>query len=112
MMTATPGRCVLGNRKNSRCVTDVSHCKTSKLKLDDNSSSPIITIQLDQESSGHQYEQSLYSPLLKSKGVIAVTAMMETVAGGDSPSRPNKASTYKSKYMKSKLVAKRSINRN
>ena len=32
-----------------------------------------LSIQLDQESSGHQYEQSLNSPLLKSKGVIAVT---------------------------------------
>ena len=55
------------------------------LKLNDNSSNPIITIQLDQESSGHQYEQTLNSPLLKSKGVIAVTAMMETLTGGDSP---------------------------
>ena len=84
MTTATPGRCASGNRRNSRCVTDVSHCKTSKLKLDDNSSSPIRTIQLDQESSGHQYEQSLNSPLLKSKGVIAVTAIMETLTGGKS----------------------------
>ena len=66
MTTATPGRCASGNRRNSRCVTDVSHCKTSKLKLDDNTSSPIKTIQLDQESSDHQYEQSLNSPLLKS----------------------------------------------
>ena len=53
------------------------------LKLNDNSSNPIITIQLDQESSGHQYEQSLNSPLLKSKGVIAVTATMETLTGGE-----------------------------
>ena len=45
-------------------------------------------IQLDQESSGHQYEQSLNSPLLKSKGVIAITAMMETLTGGDLPGRP------------------------
>ena len=106
MTTATPGRCASGNRRNSRCVTDVSHCKTSKLKLDDNSSSPIRTIQLDQESSGHQYEQSLNSPLLKSKGVIAVTAIMETLTGRDLPGRPNKASTYKSKYKKSKTSSK------
>ena len=44
----------------------------------------------------------LKSPLLKSKGVIAVTAIMETLTGGDSPGRPNKASKYKSKYKKSK----------
>ncbi len=70
-------------------------CHIVKLntKINDNSSSPIITIQLDQESSGHQYEQSLNSPLLKSKGVIAVTAIMETLTGGDLPGRPNKASS-------------------
>ena len=39
--------------------------------LNNYSSSFIKTIQLDQESSGHQYEQSLNSPLLKSKGVTA-----------------------------------------
>ena len=66
-----------------------------------------LTIQLDQESSGHQYEQSLNSPLLKSKGVIAVTAMMETLTGRDSPGRPNKASKYKSKYKKSKTSSKK-----
>ena len=41
-------------------------------KILNNSSSNLIKtkiIQLDQESSGHQYEQSLNSPLLKSKGV-------------------------------------------
>ena len=44
-------------------------------KILNNSSSNLIKtkiIQLDQESSGHQYEQSLNSPLLKSKGVTAV----------------------------------------
>ena len=106
MTTATPGRCASGNRRNSRCVTDVSHCKTSKLKLDDNSSSPIKTIQLDQESSDHQYEQSLNSPLLKSKGVIAVTAIMETLTGGDLPGRPNKASSINPNTRSQKLVAK------
>ena len=111
MTTATPGRCASGNRRNSRCVTDVSHCKTSKLKLDDNSSSPIRTIQLDQESSGHQYEQSLNSPLLKSKGVIAVTAIMETLTGGDLPGRPNKASSINPNTRSQKLVTKRSISR-
>ena len=53
-------------------------------KILNNSSSNLIKtkiIQLDQESSGHQYEQSLNSPLLKSKGVIAVTAIMETTSG-------------------------------
>jgi hypothetical protein len=65
-----------------------------------------LTIQLDQESSGHQYEQSLNSPLLKSKGVIDVNAIMETLTGRDLPGRPNKASKYKSKYKKSKLVEK------
>jgi hypothetical protein len=59
--------------------TNVSYRKT---KLNDNSSNPIVkTTQLEQESSGHQYEQSLNSPLLKSKGVIAVTAIMETLTG-------------------------------
>ena len=51
--------------------------------LDNHSSNLIKTIQLDQESSCHQYEQSLNSPLLKSKGVIAVTAIMETLTGGE-----------------------------
>jgi hypothetical protein len=46
-------------------------------KILHNSSSCLINIknkaiQLDQESSGHQYKQSLNSPLLKSKGVTAV----------------------------------------
>ena len=64
-------------------------------KILNNSSSNLIKtkiIQLDQESSGHQYEQSLNSPLLKSKGVIAVTAIMETLTGGEreQPGRPNK----------------------
>ena len=114
MTAATPGRCASGNRRNSRCVTDVSHCKTSKLKLDDNSSSPIRTIQLDQESSGHQYEQSLNSPLLKSKGVIAVTAIMETLTGGEreQPGRPNKLRSINPNTRSQKLVAKRSISRN
>ena len=75
MTTATPEGVCRKARRNSRylyrCV----------IKLNDNSSSPIVTIQLDQESSGHQYEQSLNSPLLKSKGVIAVTAIMETLTG-------------------------------
>jgi hypothetical protein len=74
--------------------------------LNNNSSNPIITIQLDQESSGHQYKQSLNSPLLKSKGVIVVTAIMETLTGKELPGRPNKASMYKSKYKSQKLVAK------
>ena len=70
---------------------------------------PIKTIQLDQESKGHHYKRSLNSPLLKSKGVIALTAMMETLTGGDSPGRPNKASTYKSKYKKSKTSSKKGL---
>ena len=38
--------------------------------------------------------------------MIAVTAIMETLTGGDLPGRPNKAFKYKSKYKKSKLVEK------
>jgi hypothetical protein len=49
---------------------------------------------------------------LKSKGVIAVTAIMETLTGGDLPSRPNKASSINPNTRSQKLVAKRSISGN
>ena len=68
---------------------------------------PRKTIQLDQESKGHQYKRSLNSPLLKSKGVIAVTVMMETLTGGDSPGRPNKLLRINPNTRSQKLVAKR-----
>ena len=56
--------------------TDVSPRKSKRQKLVDNSSSPIKTTQLEPDSSGFQYEQSSHSPLLKSKGVTAVIAML------------------------------------
>ena len=74
MTTATP----MGVRRVKEEIvyvdTNVLHCKSYKSNLNNYSSHLIKTktIQLDQESSGHQYEQSLNSPLLKSKGVIAV----------------------------------------
>jgi hypothetical protein len=83
----------------------VSPRKTKKQKLD-NSSSPIKTTQLEPDSSGFQYEQSSRSPLLKSKGVTAVMAMLVEPTG-DQPSWPNKASRYKSKYKKPKTSSKK-----
>jgi len=80
--------------------TDVSPCKPKRQKLVDNSSSPIKTTQLEPDSSGFQYEQSSHSPLLKSKGVTAVMAMLVEPT-------PSKASTYKSKYMKPKTSSKK-----
>ena len=85
--------------------TDVSQRKTKRQKLD-NSSSPIKTTQLEPNSSGFQYEQSSHSPLLKSKGVTAVMAMLVEPTG-DQPSWPNKASRYKSKYKKPKTSSKK-----
>ena len=40
-------------------------------------------------------------------GAKAVTAIMETLTGRDSPGRPSKASTYKSKYKKPKTSSKK-----
>jgi hypothetical protein len=85
--------------------TDVSPRKTKRQKLIDNSSSPIKTTQLEPDSSGFQYEQSSHSPLLKSKGVTAVMAMLVEPTGD--PGRPSKASTYKSKYKKPKTSSKK-----
>ena len=86
--------------------TDVSPRKTKRQKLLDNSSSPIKTTQLEQDSSGSQYEQSSHSPLKKSKGVTAVLAMLVEPTG-EQPGRPNKASKYKSKYKKPKTSSKK-----
>ena len=81
--------------------TDVSPRKSKRQKLVDNSSSPIKTTQLaDLDSSGYQYEQSSHSPLLKSKGVTAVMAMLVEPT-------PSKASEYKSKYKKPKASSKK-----
>ena len=55
---------------------------------------PIKTIQLDQESKGHQYKQSLNSPLLKSKGVTTVYAMIETLTGALPVTRLTKQNFY------------------
>ena len=85
--------------------TDVSPRKTKRQKID-NSSSPIKTTQLELDSSGCQYEQSSHSPLLKSKGVTAVMAMLVEPTG-DQPGRPTKASKYKSKYKKPKTSSKK-----
>ena len=85
--------------------TDVSPRKTKRQKLIDNSSSPIKTTQLEPDSSGCQYEQSSHSPLLKSKGVTAVMAMLVEPT-------PSKASKYKSNIGSLKLVARRSRSRN
>ena len=80
--------------------TDVSQRKTKRQKLD-NSSSPNKTTQLEPNSSGFQCEQSSRSPLLKSKGVTAVLAMLiEPIT--------TKASKYKSKYKKPKTSSKKS----
>ena len=79
--------------------TDVSQRKTKRQKLIENSSSPIKTTQLaDLDSSGYQYEQSSHSPLLKSKGVTAVMAMLINPT-------TTKASKYKSKYKKPKCYS-------
>ena len=86
--------------------TDASQRKTKRQKLIENSSSPIKTTQLaDLDSSGYQYEQSSHSPLLKSKGVTAVMAMLVEPTGD--PGRPSKASTYKSKYKQPKTSSKK-----
>ena len=61
--------------------TDVSQRKTKRQKLIENSSSPIKTTQLESDSSGFQYKQSSHSPLLKSKGVTAVMAMLVEPTG-------------------------------
>jgi hypothetical protein len=90
--------------------TDVLQHKTKKQKLD-NSSSPIKTTQLEPDSSGYQYEQSSNSPLLKSKGVTAVMAMLVEPTG-DQPGRPSKTSKYKSKYKKPKTRSKKVRNLN
>jgi hypothetical protein len=78
----------------------VSPCKAKRQKLIDNSSSPIKTTQLEPDSSGFQYEQSSNSPLLKSKGVTAVIAMLINPT-------TTKASKYKSKYKKPKTSSKK-----
>ena len=80
--------------------TDVSPRKTKRQKLVDNSSSPIKTTQLEPDSSGFQYKQSPHSPLLKSKGVTAVMAMLINPT-------TTKASKYKSKYKKPKTSSKK-----
>ena len=83
------------------------------LKLNDNSSNPIISIQLDQESSGHQYSVRtiLKLPSVEIKRSDRCNCDDGDTTGGDSPGQPNKASKYKSKYKKSTLVAIRSISR-
>ena len=110
MMTATPGRCASGNRRNSRCVTDVSHCKTSKLKLDDNSSSPI------NYPTRSRVQWSSVRTILKLPSVEIKRSDRCNCDNGDTNwwrfARSTKQSfQYKSKYKKSKLVAKRSISR-
>ena len=80
----------------------MSHRKTKKQKLDNYSSSPIKTTPIETvESCTHQYKQSSDSPLLKSNGVTAVYAMMETTSG-----LPKKSSS-KSKYKKTKTSSKK-----
>jgi hypothetical protein len=60
-------------------VDHVSCNKTKKSKLDNTSSSPIKTTQLEQDSNGSHYEQSSNSPLQKSNGVTAVMAILFTL---------------------------------
>jgi hypothetical protein len=82
--------------------SDGSHHKTKKQKLDNYSSSPIKTTPTSTvESSTHQYKQSSDSPLLKSNGVTAVYAKMETTSG-----LPKKSSS-KSKYKKTQTSSKK-----
>ena len=78
----------------------MSPCKNKRQKLIDNSSSPIKTTQLETDSSSFQYKQSSHSPLLKSKGVTAVMAMLINPT-------TTKASKYKSKYKKPKTSSKK-----
>jgi hypothetical protein len=71
-------------------------------KILNNYSSNLIktkTIQLDQESSGLQYKQSL-NPLLKSKGVIAVVRLWR-----QRQVYQIIASKYKSNYKKLKTIS-------
>ena len=70
---------------------------------------PIKTIQLDQESKGHQYKRSLNSPLLKSKGVIALTAMMETLMVEIRQVDQTKLLRINPNTRSQKLVAKRAL---
>ena len=87
------------------CVQMYYNVKLKNEKLD-NSSSPIKTTELEPDSSGFQYEQSSHSPLLKSKGVTAVMAMLAEPTG-DQPGQPSKTSKYKSKYKKPKTSSKK-----
>ncbi len=76
--------------------------------LNNYSSSLIKTIQLDQESSGHQYKQSLNSPLLKSKGVTAAIRLWRQRQVYQTTLQSINPNTKKSKTS-SKKVEKRQI---
>jgi hypothetical protein len=92
MMTATPEGVRWVKEEIVYVDTDVLHCKLLNKILNNYSSNLIKTIQLDQESSGHQYKQSLNSSV-EIKRSDCCRAMMETTSG-----LPNKTSKYKSKY--------------
>ena len=85
----------------------MSCTKTKKIKLNNNSSSPIKTTQLEQDSSSSPSfeQQSSNSPHLRKNGVTAVLATLFTRT--DSPGQKAKASKYKSKYKKLKSSSKK-----